>query len=80
MQAMGMPARSLNWATLFLALRTTAFWPAMAVSSSTATSSTLMFWMASPTPMLMTIFCRRGTCMAEEKANSSLSFDTTSWW
>ena len=27
MQAMGMPARSLNWATLFLALRTTAFWP-----------------------------------------------------
>ena len=57
----GMPSRSLNWAIDFLALVITAFWPAMACISSAAASTFFLSWVASPTPMLITILSSRGT-------------------
>ncbi len=60
---MGMPARSLKAAMDFLERRRAGFCPAMRPSSSMAASSSLMFWVASPTPMLITTFLRRGTAM-----------------
>ena len=48
MQPIGMPSRSLKLAMALRALVTTGFWPVIAVSSATATSSTLAFWIASP--------------------------------
>ena len=47
----------------FLARVTTGFWPVTAVSSAEADSNSLMFWMASPSPMLTTTFFSLGTCM-----------------
>ena len=55
-----MPARSLKFAMDFLDLVTMGFWPAMVVSSVTASSSALALSLQSPRPMLMTIFSRRG--------------------
>ena len=63
MAPIGMPSRSLKLAIAFLAFVTTGFCPAIAVSSSTAESITFGFWMASPRPMLRTIFSRRGTAI-----------------
>ena len=40
---MGMPSRTLKAAMDFLARVTTAFWPAMAESSATASSISLLF-------------------------------------
>ena len=59
----GRPSRILKPAIAFLATVFTGFCPAISVSSATAASS--FFWSpaASPTPMLMTIFSRRGTCI-----------------
>ena len=64
----------------FLALVITGFWPAIAVSSSAAVSRILMFWMASPSPMLRTIFFSRGTCIGLVYLKVSISFGTTSVW
>ena len=58
---MGTPSRSLKLAMDFLARVMTGFWPAMACRSAAAKSMTLALSRASPTPMLMTIFSRRGT-------------------
>ena len=56
-----MPSRSLNWAIDFLALVITGFWPAISSISWAAVSTFFLSWVASPTPMLMTILSRRGT-------------------
>ena len=61
MAATGWPARRRNVAIDFLARRIDGFWPVMALSSSMTLSRTLMFWVASPTPELMTIFSSLGT-------------------
>ena len=61
MQPIGMFSRSLKFAIAFLDLVTTGFWPVIAVSSATAESIILAFWIASPRPMLSTIFSSRGT-------------------
>jgi hypothetical protein len=55
-----MPSRSLNWAIDFLALVMTGFWPAISSISEAAVSTFFLSWVASPTPMLRTIFSRRG--------------------
>ncbi len=54
-------SRSLKLAMALRDLVTTGFWPVMAVSSATAESITLAFWIASPRPMLSTTFSSRGT-------------------
>ena len=61
LQPIGMPSRSLNWAIDFLALVITGFWPAICSISAAAVSTFFLSWVASPTPMLMTILSRRGT-------------------
>ena len=61
LQPIGMPSRSLNWAIDFLALVMTGFWPAIACISAAAASTFFLSWVASPTPMLMTILSSRGT-------------------
>ena len=66
MAPIGMPSRSLKLEMAFFARVTTGFCPAMAVSSSTADSITFGFCTASPTPMLRTIFSRRGTAIRFE--------------
>ena len=58
-----MPSRSLNAAIDFFAFVITGFWPAIAVSSSTAPSISLEFCVASPMPMLIEIFSIFGTAM-----------------
>ena len=60
LQPIGMPSRSLNCAIDFFALLTTARWPAIAVISAAAASTRFLSCVASPTPMLMTIFSMRG--------------------
>jgi hypothetical protein len=67
-----MPSRILNWAIDLRALRTCARCPAITVSSSTAASSCLASFFASPTPMLSVIFVIFGTCMSELRPSSSL--------
>ena len=52
----GIPLRSLNCAIDLVARRTTAFWPVMRPSSSAPVSASFAFCVASPRPMLMTIF------------------------
>ena len=59
----GMPARSLNAATDFRALMTTGCWPVMVRTSPTAASRALASSLASPMPMLTTIFWILGTCI-----------------
>src|ERR1700730_870717 len=58
---MGTFSRSLKFAIDFLARVMTGFWPVMACRSAVAKSRILGFSLPSPTPMLMTIFSRRGT-------------------
>src|SRR5579863_493625 len=60
---MDMPARTLKAAIDFLALVNTGFCPAIAVRSLTRGSSSLLFWVASPKPMLRTIFSSLGTAI-----------------
>ena len=55
-QPIGIPCRTLNWAIDFLARRTAAFWPVILPISSAPVSAILAFDVASPSPMLMTIF------------------------
>jgi hypothetical protein len=51
----------LKFAIAFFALVTTGFWPLIAAISETAESRIFAFWIASPRPMLSTIFSSRGT-------------------
>ena len=60
---MGMPSRSLNWATDFLARATAGFCPVMVDRSRTAPSMSLASRAASPTPMFTTILVRPGICI-----------------
>ena len=62
----GMFSRSLKAAIDLRARRIAGFCPVIRPSSSTAASSSLMFWVASPTPMLTTTLVSRGTAMTEE--------------
>ena len=61
LQPIGMPSRSLNWAIDFFALVITGRWPEICCISAAAVSTCFLSWVASPTPMLMTIFSSRGT-------------------
>ena len=63
LQPIGRPLRILNPAMAFFASVRTGFWPLIRVSSVTALSSFLLSPVASPTPMLMTIFSSFGTCI-----------------
>src|SRR5579875_1169809 len=58
---MGVPSRSLKLEIALRARVTTGRCPVIAASSSTAESSTFGFCVASPSPMLSTIFSSRGT-------------------
>ena len=64
MQPIVIPSRSLKVAIDLRALVTTGLWPAIAVSSATAELTFLQSEVASPTPMLMTIFSIRGASMS----------------
>src|SRR5205823_3797524 len=70
---MAMPWRSLNWAMDFRARVMAAFCPVIWARSATAASSSLPSRMASPTPMLSTIFSRRGTRMGLSMPRSCMS-------
>ena len=63
LQPIGMPSRSLKFATDLRARHTAGFWPLSLVSSSCALVSFFESATALPTAMLMTIFSSRGTCM-----------------
>ena len=69
---MALPSRSLKLAIDFLALVITGFWPAMVVRSLTAPSRSDGWPTASPTPMLITIFSSRGTCITLAQAERLL--------
>ena len=60
---MGIPVRSRNWAMERLARVTIGFWPVIVARSPTAASSAFALAIASPRPMLTTIFSSRGTCI-----------------
>ena len=78
LQPMGMPSRILKPAIDFFARVMTGRCPAMIASCSTASSSALEFTLASPTPMLIVIFCRRGTAIGELRPSCSWSWSRTS--
>ena len=59
----GMPSRTLKAATERLARVITGFCPVITPMSFVAASSTRASWMASPKPMLTTIFSRVGACI-----------------
>ena len=62
----GIPSRTLKEAIDLRARRTLGCWPAIVASCSCAASSILAFCLASPSPMLSVIFCRRGACIGVE--------------
>ncbi len=72
MHPMLTPARSLKFEIDLRALRMLGFWPVMVASSAVAISIMRGSPMASPTPMLTTIFSSRGTCITFLYPNSSL--------
>jgi hypothetical protein len=76
---MALPSRSLKPAIERLALVTSGFWPAMVVRSRTAPSSSAGDCTAAPTPMLRTIFSKRGTSMMLPSPSASLSCVRSSW-
>ena len=57
---MGMPSRSLKLAIDLRLSVTSGFWPVICFIASTASSMYFFSPMALPTPMLTTIFCKRG--------------------
>ena len=57
---MGMPSRTLKAAIDFFAFVVTGFWPVIEARSATRGSMILTFWVASPRPMLTTIFSSFG--------------------
>ena len=59
----GIPARSLKAATDLRAFTTIGCWPVIMRTSPTADSSARALSLASPMPMLTTIFATRGTCI-----------------
>ncbi len=59
----GIPVRSRNCAIERLARVTIGFWPVIVVRSPTAASSALALAIASPRPMLTTIFSTCGICI-----------------
>ncbi len=61
LQPMAFPSRSLKPAIDWRLRVTTGFWPAMVFRASTASSRYFFSPVALPTPMLMTIFCNRGS-------------------
>jgi hypothetical protein len=71
---MALPSRSLKPAIDFLPRVTSGFCPAMIVRSLTAFSSSDGWPTARPTPMLMTIFSRRGTSMMLRRPSASFSW------
>ena len=73
------PSRTLNAAIDFFALVTTGFCPVICPSSFTAGSSTFAFCVASPTPMLTTILCSRGTAITFFSSSSFNSAGATSF-
>ena len=75
---MGMPWRTRNWAIDFFARVTTGFWPAMRMSSSAATSTIFAFWVASPSPRLITTFVIFGVAITLAYPNSFCSAGATS--
>ena len=58
--------------------RMAGLWPVMRPSSSMAASRSLMFWVASPTPMFTTTFLRRGTAITLGYSRSFIRRGTTS--
>src|SRR5690348_17264072 len=62
-QPMGIPLRILKLAIDFLARVMIGRWPEICPSSATATSSSLIFWLPSPRPMLTTTLATLGTAM-----------------
>src|SRR3954453_16403122 len=70
MAPIDIPARTLNAAIDFLALVVTGFCPAIWVRSLTSGSSSLVFCVASPRPMLSTIFSNFGTAMGFSRLSS----------
>src|SRR3979411_1231770 len=75
---MGMPLRILKLAMDFLALVIMAFWPVIWPSSCAAVSSSLAFWLASPSPMLTVIFCSFGTAILFFQPKCFISAGTVS--
>src|SRR5512136_2595138 len=75
----GWPARRRNEAIDLRARRTAGFWPVMVPSSSMTLSRALMFWVASPTPELTTIFSRRGTIITLASSRSFCRAGTISF-
>src|SRR5919199_389441 len=68
----GIPSLILNPAMLLRAFLICAFWPVILARSSIAPSRALEFCAASPTPILTTIFSRRGARMELSMLNLSL--------
>src|SRR5690348_16821520 len=62
-QPMGIPLRILKLAIDFLARVMIGRWPEICPSSAAATSSSLIFWLPSPRPMLTTTLATFGTAM-----------------
>ncbi len=60
---MGMPLRILKFEIDFFARVITGFCPVICPSSIAATSSSLIFWLASPKPMFTTTFDTLGTAI-----------------
>src|SRR5262247_1709015 len=73
------PSRSLKAAIDFFALVTIGFCPEIVIKSLTAESMILAFWIASPKPMLMTIFSSFGTLIGFLWPNSLASAGATSF-
>ena len=69
----GIPSRTLNDATDFLARRVLGRCPAIVASCSIAASSICVFCFASPTPMLRVIFSRVGASIGLEYPKRSIS-------
>ena len=72
------PSRSRNWEMLFVAFRRAAFWPAMIDSMSWAWSISLLSRLASPSPMLTTIFLSFGSACSFSRPSSFFSSGRTS--
>src|SRR5438445_12586382 len=77
-QPMGMPLRILKLAIDFLARVITARWPEICPNSTAATSSSLIFWLASPKPILTTTLATLGTAMGFLYPNRFISAGITS--
>src|ERR1700704_6294276 len=77
-QPMGMPLRILKFAMDFFARVITAFCPVIWPSSTAAVSSSLAFWLASPSPMFTVIFFSFGTAIMFFQPKRFISAGTVS--